>query len=102
MYKQNLMYFLAFCLRGSSRDSNNAIIHLNCSKHYKEYLVLLINKAELDPLPMYDTDKIVVILKREEKEVPEREDETDEEYRARLIKVHVGYDVTTYTACMTI
>ena len=45
---------------------------------------------------MYSTDQIVIILKREEKEVPKREDKTDEEYRARLITV--GYDVTTYTA----
>ena len=46
-----------------------------------------LNKAKLDPLPMYDTDKIIVILKREEKAVPEREDETDDEYRKKIIDV---------------
>ena len=46
-----------------------------------------INKAKLDPLPMYDTDKVIVILKREEKAVPDREDETDEEYRKKIIDV---------------
>ena len=55
-------------------------------KHYKEYLVDRINKAKLDPLPMYED--ITIILKREEKPVPEKEDkETDEHYRERLIKV---------------
>lgn len=45
-----------------------------------------INKAQLDPLPLYD--KIDVILTREEKKVPEREgEETDEDYRERLIQV---------------
>lgn len=45
-----------------------------------------INKAQLDPLPLYD--KIDVILAREEKKVPEREgEETDEDYRERLIQV---------------
>lgn len=47
-----------------------------------------INKAKLDPLPLYE--KIEVILQREEKPVPEKEDEeTDEDYRERLIVV--GY-----------
>ena len=55
-------------------------------KHYKEYLVDRINKAKLDPLPMYD--KIELLLTREEKAVPEKEvDESDEDYRERLIEV---------------
>lgn len=59
---------------------------LCCRKHYKEYLVDRINKAKLDPLPLYDN--ITVILTREEKRVPEREgEESDEDYRERLIEV---------------
>ena len=55
-------------------------------KHYKEYLVDRINNAKLDPLPMYD--KIELLLTREEKQVPEKEvDESDEDYRQRLIEV---------------
>ena len=55
-------------------------------EHYKEYLVDRINKAKLDPLPLYDN--IGVILTREEMKVPEREgEETDEDYRERLIQV---------------
>ena len=60
-------------------------------KHYKEYLVDRINKAKLDPLPMYDN--IELLLTREEKAVPEKEvDESDEDYRERLIQVRRGID----------
>lgn len=56
-----------------------------------------INKNRLDPVTMYATDKILLILTREELEFPprhaneedeeEEEEETDEERRDRLIKV---------------
>ena len=53
-----------------------------------------INKAKLDPLPMYE--KIDIILTREEKPVPEKEDEeTDEHYRQRLIEVWHGTNIHT-------
>ena len=66
--------------------------------HYKEYLVDKINKNKLDPITIYETHKVKLILYREEMAVPERnendleeemEEETDEEYRERLIKVRV-------------
>ena len=46
-----------------------------------------INKAALDPLPMYTTPQITRILEREEKEVPDKEDDDDETYREKLIEV---------------
>ena len=50
-----------------------------------------INKAKLDPLPMYDN--IELLLTREEKAVPEKEvDESDEDYRERLIQVRREID----------
>ena len=65
--------------------------------HYKEYLVDKINKKKLDPVTIYETPKVELILTREEMAVPERNnendleeevvEETDEEYRERLIKV---------------
>ena len=60
--------------------------------HYKEYLVDKINKAKLDPVTIYETDKIKLILTRDGLEVPEKEDadreeEDDGTYRERLIKV---------------
>jgi hypothetical protein len=65
-----------------------------CEKHYKEYLVDRINKAQLDPLPLYEKDgNIEIILKREEKPVPEKEeDETDDHYKQRLIE-HIKREV---------
>lgn len=70
--------------------------------HYKEYLVDKINKNKLDPVTMYETDKILLILTREELEFPPRdaneeeeegEDETEEERRERLIKVRKATSV---------
>ena len=51
-----------------------------------------INKAKLDPVTIYETDKIKLILTRDGLEVPEKEDADGEEeddgaYRERLIKV---------------
>ena len=62
--------------------------------HYKEYLVDKINKAKLDPITIYETRKIQVMLTRDGLEVPEKEDAAGEEeeeatYRERLIKVGV-------------
>ena len=52
-----------------------------------------INKAKLDPITIYETRKIQVMLTRDGLEVPEKEDAAEEEeeatYRERLIKVGV-------------
>ena len=60
--------------------------------HYKEYLVDKINKAKLDPITIYETVKIKLMLSRDGLEVPDKEDadgeeEDDDTYRERLIKV---------------
>ena len=49
----------------------------------------IINQHGLDPVTIYDTDKIKLMLTREEKEVPEQDqdEETDVQYRERLIQV---------------
>lgn len=67
----------------------SSLVLLSGRKHYKEYLVDRINKSKLDPLPLYERDgNIEIILKREEKAVPEKEeDETDDQYKERLIEV---------------
>ena len=62
------------------------ILHL--SVHYKEYLVNIINQHGLDPVTMYATWKIEVMLTGEEIAVPEQEDdEDDQQYREILIQV---------------
>ena len=58
------------------------------SVHYKEYLVNIINKHGLDPVTMYETLKIKLMLTREEIAVPEQEDDEDnQQYREILIQV---------------
>ena len=48
----------------------------------------IINKHGLDPVTMYETLKIKLMLTREEIAVPEQEDdEDDQQYRERLIQV---------------
>lgn len=52
-----------------------------------------INKNKLDPITIYETNKIELILTREELALPERDDEDDDEeetpeaYKERLIQV---------------
>ena len=61
---------------------------LSSRVHYKEYLVNKINQAKLDPVTMYETDKVKVILLREEKEVPDKDDdENEDDFRVKLIQV---------------
>ena len=56
--------------------------------HYKEYLVNIINQHGLDPVTIYETPKIKLMLTRDEIEPPEQEDdEDDQQYRERLIQV---------------
>jgi hypothetical protein len=56
--------------------------------HYKEYLVNIINEHGLDPVTIYDINKVKLMLTRDEKEVPEQEeDEDDQQYREKLIQV---------------
>ena len=67
---------------------------LSFRTHYKEYLVDKINRAKQDPVTIYETDKIKLMLSRDGLEVPEKEDADGEEeddvtYRERLIKVGV-------------
>lgn len=59
--------------------------------HYKEYLVNKINKAKLDPVELYNTQQVKLILKREEVEqIPdEDDDEGEDDYKAKLIEVKI-------------
>ena len=63
-------------------------LSLSLSVHYKEYLVNIINKHGLDPVTIYEVNKIKLMLARDEVEVPEQEeDEDDQQYREKLILV---------------
>ena len=57
-------------------------------KHYKEYLVDLINKNGIDPADKMKIDEIHVVFRRAEMEPPARGGvETDDVYRQRLLEV---------------
>nr|XP_029482191.1 E3 ubiquitin-protein ligase RNF31-like [Oncorhynchus nerka] len=57
-----------------------------CNKHYREYLVSLINGHTLDPAILYDQQEVTVASKRYQVEEQQGEGEDDRVYKARLLK----------------
>ena len=56
--------------------------------HYKEYLVGKLNNSNLDPISLYAVNQLQAMLIRDDKEVPPKEEDEDEnEYSKRLVKV---------------
>ena len=56
--------------------------------HYKEYLVSLINRNGIDPIPIMETNDLVQLLERTDIKAPERErGEREDAYRKRIIEV---------------
>lgn len=57
-------------------------------KHYKEYLVDLINKNGIDPVDKMDRNEMMVVFPRAAVELPaQQQGEADENYRQRLLQV---------------
>ncbi len=76
------------------RERCELIVFSSFRLHYKEYLVDKINKNKLDPITIYNTNQIKVMLSREELKVPvqnedenREQDQTDEQFREILIQV---------------
>ena len=62
-------------------------------KHYKEYLVEMINRYALDPAVLMDHNELSAVIRREGKDIPKREGrEADAAYKARLYQVNVDSD----------
>ncbi|XP_029935669.1 E3 ubiquitin-protein ligase RNF31-like [Myripristis murdjan] len=57
-----------------------------CEKHYKEYLVSLINAHSLDPAPLYDAQELGVACDRYQVDRQRGENEEDNAYHARLLQ----------------
>ncbi|XP_022623487.1 E3 ubiquitin-protein ligase RNF31 [Seriola dumerili] len=57
-----------------------------CEKHYREYLVSLINDHSLDPALLYDAHELTRACERYEVDAQSRENEDDNAYHARLLK----------------
>lgn len=62
-------------------------VHVWCSKHYREYLVSLINGHSLDPALLYDKDELVRACQRYQVEHQQADNEDDNACRERLLKV---------------
>ncbi|XP_035985685.1 E3 ubiquitin-protein ligase RNF31 [Fundulus heteroclitus] len=57
-----------------------------CMKHYKEYLVSLINDNCLDPAVLYKTQELVTACERHQLDATRTDGEDDNVYNARLLK----------------
>ncbi|KAM6908817.1 E3 ubiquitin-protein ligase RNF31-like isoform 1-T1 [Lycodopsis pacificus] len=57
-----------------------------CEKHYREYLVSLINAHSLDPAPLYDAQELIRACERYQVDTQRGENEDDAAYPARLLK----------------
>uniref|UniRef100_A0A3P9LPM8 RING-type domain-containing protein n=1 Tax=Oryzias latipes TaxID=8090 RepID=A0A3P9LPM8_ORYLA len=57
-----------------------------CDKHYREYLVSLINTHSLDPAPLYQSQELTRACERYQVDTQRAEAEDDNDYHARLLK----------------
>ncbi|XP_044031747.1 E3 ubiquitin-protein ligase RNF31-like [Siniperca chuatsi] len=57
-----------------------------CEKHYREYLVSLINAHSLDPAPLYDAQEVIRACERYQVDTQRGENEDDSAYQARMLK----------------
>ncbi|XP_067433954.1 E3 ubiquitin-protein ligase RNF31-like [Thunnus thynnus] len=56
-----------------------------CEKHYREYLVSLINAHSVDPAPLYDAQELTRACERYQVDTQRGENEDDNAYHARLL-----------------
>ncbi|KAG9278422.1 E3 ubiquitin-protein ligase RNF31 isoform X1 [Astyanax mexicanus] len=57
-----------------------------CEKHYREYLVSLINGHSIDPAPLFSSNELVLACKRYQVDHARGEGEDDRPYCSRLMK----------------
>lgn len=58
-----------------------------CRKHYREYLVSLINGHSIDPATLFNHDELMVACKRYHLDIAQGEGEDDRVLDTRLLKV---------------
>ncbi|XP_078490746.1 E3 ubiquitin-protein ligase RNF31 [Ciona intestinalis] len=73
---------------GGEVHENNADL---CEVHYKEYLVILINKNHLDPATVFTGDELETCLHREEHPMPHKQDMNDVQYHEKLLSIVCTY-----------
>lgn len=59
-------------------------------KHYREYLVSLINGHSIDPAPLFEGNELHLACRRYQVELIQGEAEDDRTYYARLLKVSLS------------
>ncbi|XP_010777165.1 E3 ubiquitin-protein ligase RNF31-like [Notothenia coriiceps] len=57
-----------------------------CEKHYREYLVSLINSHSIDPAPLYSSNELLLACRRYKVEDPRREGEDSFTYFSRVLQ----------------
>lgn len=60
-----------------------------CRKHYREYLVSLINGHSLDPALLYDAQDLIRACDRYQVDTRKGDNEEDVDYHARLLPVRL-------------
>lgn len=61
-----------------------------CSVHYQEYLVGLINRHGIDPAEVMTEQELILLLQKNEKDVPHQQrGENPEKYRQQLLQVYL-------------
>lgn len=73
---------------------------LTCSrKHYREYLVSLINSHSVDPAPLYSSSELLLACKRYKVEETRRDGEDSFTYYSRLLEVSFLGECCTSMLC---
>ncbi|XP_037837983.1 E3 ubiquitin-protein ligase RNF31 isoform X1 [Kryptolebias marmoratus] len=57
-----------------------------CEKHYREYLVSLINSHSIDPAPLYSSNELLLACRRYKVDDTRRDEEDSSTYCSRLLK----------------
>lgn len=63
------------------------VVFYVCRKHYREYLVSLINAHSLDPAALYDAQELTRACERYQVDTQRGESEDDKAYHTRLLVV---------------
>lgn len=59
-------------------------------KHYREYLVSLINGHSIDPAPLFEANELLLACRRYQVELVRGEAEEERPYYTRLLKVSLS------------
>lgn len=76
------------------------LLWLVCRKHYREYLVSLINSQSLDPASLYSSSELLLACRRYKVDDSHREGEESSAYCSRLLEVQWSLSMLWLTDVM--